>query len=234
MLTVFQTDDLGLLQGGARQEHGKSHRQVLVAPPAVPAGHVARWFSALHPVADTQTYGDAGTGAWEVVEDHRKDTLWLERGKSYPLGADHQGQSYDGLGPVPAWLLADEPPAPAPTLAEAQAAQLGQINRDFEAAAKALTAGYPEAERLTWPMQQAEAMAWAANQAAPTPYLDGLAAARGIDPAEMRQLTLDQVNLFMSASQALVGARQRLRDAINAAATAEDVLDVVWPSGGLA
>lgn len=234
MLTVFQTDDLGLLQGGARQEHGKSHRQVLVAPPAVPAGHVARWFSALHPVADTQTYGDAGTGAWEVVEDHRKDTLWIERGKQYALGTDHQGQSYDGLGPIPGWLLADEPPAPPPTLAETQATQLEQINRDFEAAAKALTTGYPEAERLTWPMQQAEAMAWGVNEAAATPYLDGLAAARGIDPAEMRQLTLDQVSLFMSASQALVGTRQRLRDSIHTAETVEDVLAVAWPSGGQA
>lgn len=231
MITVYQLDALRLLLGGARQAHSKGHLQVLVVPPEVPVGHVARWVTELDPVRDTLTYGDPGTGAWEVIEDHRKDTCWIERGKPYTLGVDHEGQTYDGLGPVPAWLHADEPPAPEPTLEEAQTAQLVQINRDFETAAQALTAGYPEAERLTWPIQQAEAQAWAADNAAPTPYLDGLAAARGIMPAAMRQLTLDQVQAFMAASQQLVGTRQRLRDEINAAETVDDVRAVVWPSG---
>jgi hypothetical protein len=64
--------------------------------------------------------------------------------------------------------------------------------------------------------------------------LDGLAAARGITPAEMRQLTLDQVNAFMAASQQLVGTRQRLRDEINAAETVAEVLLVSWPSSSQA
>lgn len=231
MLTVYQLDTSLLLQGGTREAHSKGHLQVLVELPEVPVGHVARWVTDLDPVRDTLTYGDPGTGAWEVVEDHRKDTCWIEHGKPYTLGVDHDGQVYDGLGAVPAWLYPDEPPAPEPTLEEAQAAQLSQINRDFEAAAQALTAGYPEAERLTWPIQQAEALAWAADNNAATPYLDGLATARGITPAEMRQLTLDQVQAFMAASQQLVGTRQRLRDEINAAETVQDVQSIVWPSG---
>src|SRR5690606_8406015 len=109
-------------------------------------GHVARWVTALHPVVDTKTYGDPGTGSWEVIEDHRKDKLWIAHGKLYTLGSDADGQSYDGLGPVPAWLYAEEPPAPEPTLEEAQAAQLALINTSFGQAAQALTAGYPEAE----------------------------------------------------------------------------------------
>lgn len=231
MPTVYQLDDQGLLLH-ERGEPTKGHLMVLVAPPAVPAGHVVRWVTALHPVIDTKTYGAPGTGSWEVIEDHRKDKLWLAHGKPYTLGADHEGQSYDGLGPVPAWLHVDEPPAPEPTLAEAQAAQLVLINTSFEQAAQALTAGYPEAERLTWPIQQSEALAWAADETAPTPYLDGLADARGITPAEMRALTLAQVQAFQAASQQLVGTRQRLRDEINAAATVADVRAVVWPSGG--
>ncbi|WP_368655379.1 hypothetical protein ABRY94_11655 [Castellaniella ginsengisoli] len=231
MQTVYQLDDQGLLLH-EREAPTKGHLQVMVAPPEVPAGHVARWVTALHPVIDTKTYGDPGTGAWEVIEDHRKDSLWLGHGKPYTLGADADGQTYDGLGPVPAWLYDAEPPAPEPTLAEAQAAQLVLINASFEAAAQALTAGYPEAERLTWPIQQAEALAWAADNTAPTPYLDGLADARGITPAEMRALTLAQVQAFQAASQQLVGTRQRLRDEINAAATVADVRAVVWPSGG--
>ncbi|WP_368648949.1 hypothetical protein ABRY95_12270 [Castellaniella ginsengisoli] len=231
MQTVYQLDDQGLLLH-EREAPTKGHLQVMVAPPAVPAGHVARWVTALHPVVDTKTYGDPGTGSWEVIEDHRKDKLWLGHGKPYTLDVDHDGQSYDGLGPVPAWLYAEEPPAPEPTLEEAQAAQLVLINAGFEQAAKALTAGYPEAERLTWPIQQSEALAWAADNASPTPYLDGLAVARGITPEDMRALTLAQVQAFQAASQQLVGTRQRLRDEINAAATVADVRAVVWPSGG--
>jgi len=112
---------------------------------------------------------------------------------------------------------------------EVRATQLGKINVAFAKAASAVIAGYPEAERLTWPIQQTEAMAWAADNEAPTPYLDGLAAARGIEPADMRQITLAQVQGFQIASQQLVGTRQRLRDEINAAETIDDVLEVSWP-----
>ena len=233
MQTVYQLDDQGLLLH-EREAPTKGHLQVMVAPPEVPAGHVARWVTALHPVVDTKTYGDQGTGSWEVIEDHRKDKLWLAHGRPYVLDIDTDGQTYDGLGPLPAWLYTEEPPAPEPTLEEAQAAQLVLINAGFEQAAKALTAGYPEAERLTWPIQQSEALAWAADNAAATPYLDGLAAARGITPEDMRALTLAQVQEFQLGSQQLVGTRQRLRDEINAATTVADVRAVVWPSGGQA
>lgn len=229
MITVYQVDDAGLLQW-SRETQDRGHMQIVVAPPVEPAGHIARWVTGLHPVIDARAYGTAGTGSWEVIEDHRNDDLWLSHGKSYTPGQDHEGQTYDGLGPLPTWLYATEPPAPEPTLAEAQTAQMAQINREFEAAASALTAGYPEAERLTWPTQQSEALAWAADSTAATPYLDGLAAARGITEAEMRTLTLAQVQAFQAASQQLVGTRQRLRDEILAAATVADVRLIVWPS----
>src|SRR5690606_12787455 len=121
MQTVYQIDDQGLLLH-EREAPTKGHLQVMVAPPEVPAGHVARWVTALHPVVDTKTYGDQGTGSWEVIEDHRKDELWIDHGKPYTLGEDADGQSYDGLGPLPAWLHTEEPPEPEPTLGGAQAA----------------------------------------------------------------------------------------------------------------
>ncbi len=108
----------------------------------------------------------------------------------------------------------------------AKQVKLAQINSDFTQAASALTAGYPEAERMTWATQQAEAMAWGADDTAPTPYLDGLAAARQIDPLEMRQKTLTQTQLFMTASQLLVGKRQRLRDLVYEA-TSQEALDAI-------
>jgi len=115
------------------------------------------------------------------------------------------------------------------TLAERKSQQTEAINLAFAKAATALTADYPPAERLTWPTQQAEALAWAADPSAPTPFLDGIAAARGIAPADMRARTLGSVQAFMAASQYLVGTRQALRDAIAAASSIAEVESIVWP-----
>lgn len=102
------------------------------------------------------------------------------------------------------------------TLGYAREAKLAEINARFSAEAAAVLAPYPEEERATWPFQQREALDWGSNPATPTPYLDGLAAVRGLDPAVMRQKTLDQVHQFVAISQQLVGKRQRLRDAVYA------------------
>ena len=117
---------------------------------------------------------------------------------------------------------------PPPSFEQLQEAKLAEINVAFSDAASALTAGYPEAERMTWATQQAEIMAWNANNNIPTPYLDGLAEARGISPEEMRQKTLEQTQLFLAASQSLVGKRQRLRDAAYTATTKENLEAITW------
>lgn len=74
------------------------------APPAVAAGQCAR--------------RTADETAWEVVEDHRSDTLYLvDGGAQYSRGSvvevDGLDVSYPGWGPVPAWLT-DVAPTPAP------------------------------------------------------------------------------------------------------------------------
>lgn len=224
-LTAWQVDARNALMYACTDMRSIGWRQVAVAPPDAPVGHIQVWVSARSPKTDPLWATD---GVWDVQEDHSKSTLYIERGRTYAVGSDHDGQRYDGLGPVPAWLHIDEPPAPIPTLEEAQATKLREINIGFEGAAQALTDGYPEGERLTWPVQQSEALAWALNPAVSTPYLDGLALARGIEPAEMRQLTLDQVQLFMQASQQLVGTRQRLRDEVYAAVSLSEVAAIVW------
>lgn len=116
------------------------------------------------------------------------------------------------------------------TLPVLKAAKIAEIDRVFCDRAAVLTAGYPEPERLTWPAQQAEALAIMANPAAPTPYLDGLAAARSITPEDMRGRTVAAVQAFMQASQVLVGTRQRLQTQIDAAESPEAVAAVAWPS----
>lgn len=112
---------------------------------------------------------------------------------------------------------------------QAKESKLSEINAAFNAAASALTDGYPDTERMTWPTQQKEALAWADDSNVATPYLDGLADARGISHEEMRQKTLDQTLLFMQASQHLVGTRQKLRDLTFEAETKEDLDAIKWP-----
>lgn len=107
---MFQTDESGLLTGQT-QYPAKGYGDVVVAPPAVPAGHVARWTSTVGRGAIE--YGEPGTGEWILLEDHRQDTLYTSDGP-YTIGSDHHGQTYDGLGPVPEWLTAEAPPAPEP------------------------------------------------------------------------------------------------------------------------
>ena len=113
-------------------------------------------------------------------------------------------------------------------LKDSRAAALTRIDASFEAAAAALVAGYPTAERLTWPVQQAEALAWEADNATPTPYLDQLAVGRQVTPEEMRALTLGAVRTFLSASPALVGKRQRLRDEALEAKTIAALETINW------
>lgn len=137
-----------------------------------------------------------------------------------------------GQRPAPGFIATEAgewvDPTSLATLADVKAAKLAEVNTAFDGAAQALTAGYPEAERLTWDTQRAEALAWQADAQTPTPYLDGLALARGITAEDMRQKTLDQTLLFLQASQQMVGKRQRLRDAIEAAEDETTVQAIAW------
>ena len=115
------------------------------------------------------------------------------------------------------------------TLDDLRSTQIEAINTAFEQAAEQLTAGYPATERLTWPHQQGEALAWEQDPSTATPFLDGIAIARGIGFIQMREKSLGAVKEFMAASQQLVGQRQRLKDRIRAATTQADIEAVIWP-----
>jgi hypothetical protein len=115
-------------------------------------------------------------------------------------------------------------------LADFKAAQLRAVNASYEAQVARLTAGYPASEIATWPNQQKDAQAWEADPQAATPYLDQIAAARGIDRLDLLTMTLTNVNLFLAATARFTGMRQRLRDAITDASTEAEVLAVVWPN----
>ncbi len=110
-----------------------------------------------------------------------------------------------------------------PSLADLKAAKLVNVNRNFQAMADYLTAGYPPAEKETWSDQKIEAMAWDANNAIATPYIDALAAYRGIDRDIYLAKTRDKVVAYSGAAQRLVGTRQKYADQVTAASNAAQV-----------
>ncbi len=185
------------------------------APPPAPVGMIQR----------------RTAGGWETVEDHRKAALWLDHGTPYTLGEDHEGQTYDGLGPLPVWLHTTEPPAPPLPAVEAQASAPAAINAGCEQAIAAISADYPASEVLSWPKQEAEARACVADTGAPTPLLDALAAARSVGKAELAGRVIAKADAYAAYSGALIGRRQALEDALDALpadAAAEQIAAIVW------
>ncbi|WP_088148838.1 phage tail protein [Achromobacter denitrificans] len=108
--TVYQTDsdglfayetfayELALAPGVYNVPYGAYEN----APPPAPAGMVPRG-------VDGQ--------AWALVEDHRKDPLWVVgTGAPYVphevIELDGASASYPGWGAVPAWLTLVAPPRP--------------------------------------------------------------------------------------------------------------------------
>ncbi len=108
--TYHQTDDKGVYLY-SQQYASKPHRAVLVPVPAIPEGKLAAWETTLHPVTDAG-WGEEGTGQWVIKDDHRKADLYQTAdGSKYELEQEVEGQAYDGIGPVPAWLTLQERPS---------------------------------------------------------------------------------------------------------------------------
>lgn len=122
-------------------------------------------------------------------------------------------------------VLTEPPP---PTLAEAKARKRREIAAAYSAELAAITDDYPEVERLTWDKQEREARAWTADNAAATPLLDGIAAARGLALSELVARVIDKADAWISASGAATGKRQALEDAIAAAEDVPTVEAIKW------
>jgi hypothetical protein len=110
----------------------------------------------------------------------------------------------------------------------ARKAEIAELNIESQKTADQLTAEYPEFDKQTWPDQQREALAWSADNAAQTPRLDAIAAYREIDRLVLLQKTLAKVLSFQSASDYLVGVRQKYEDQIKAAGNQAE-LDAIQP-----
>lgn len=111
-------------------------------------------------------------------------------------------------------------------LPAAREKKLSEINAVYEKAIALLTPTYPDSERLTFDKQESEARAYAADAATPTPHLSALAAARGIELAELVRRVIVKADAFAVASGSLTGQRQRIEDQLDAATTFDGVQSI--------
>ena len=218
---VCQLDDNGCYIGQAEAELDTYARDgsylipggcIEADPPEIRAGHAARW-----------------TGAeWEYIPDHR--------GKTAYQTADGQAVTVDTVGSLSDGLTFDAPPSEwhtwngkkwtvskedqAEQLKQAKAAKLTAINQAAQAYINQ-AAGLdkvPDFEIRTWTIQALEAAAWHTDPAAPTPTLDAIAAARGVDCAKLKAAAYRKAVAFERLTAHIVGQRQALADRVAAAA----------------
>lgn len=122
----------------------------------------------------------------------------------------------------------EPPPPPPPTLDEARAAKEQAIRTEGNRRLNTLARPYQPAERETWATQLAEAEAWTADNAAPTPMVDQIAAARGVGKATLVGLILGNANLFRAESGRILGQQQAILDRLWASQTVEEITTIAW------
>lgn len=167
---------------------------------------------------------DSDVKVYAVPQDYRADGIFaavITPGAAEEVPAcDPALVRYLGVLPYPAAAHAQ--------LAVAKQLKLQQVNDACDAAVGALTATYPQAEIQSWPQQVKEADAFAADGAAEVPLLAMIAAQRGLNVAQLVQRVHAKVAAYAHASGYLIGRRQALEDAIDAAAALQDLEAVVW------
>ncbi len=92
-----------------------------------------------------------------------------------------------------------------------------ELFAEYERRTKAISAGYPDSERESWPVQISEARALQADPAAFTPWIDAAAGARGLDRVELAGRIVALDNAYRTIHGTLTGVRQRIEGDIDAA-----------------
>ncbi len=162
-----------------------------------------------------------------------------------PVAAPSYDKLTQGLRAAPPTLIGNDwcqawevYPLPAEDIESNRVAKAVQLRMDLRAEYERRTAQiadpYPPSERESWPVQISEARAMQDDPAAPTPWIDAAAAARGMDRSQLALRIVALDNAYRTIHGALTGARQRIEDDINAAAgnlAALSAIDVTegWP-----
>lgn len=165
---------------------------------------------------------DTAVDVWSVPADYRASGIFAA------VQLQGQPREIPACDIAAAQLLATLPlPAdPAAQLDRARSERLAGINADADTLVGELAATYPEREIQSWPQQVKEADALAVDTVAAAPLLSAMAAARGVDRADLAARVLAKASAYAAASGAIIGARQRLEDLLAAAETLDDLAAV--------
>ena len=111
----------------------------------------------------------------------------------------------------------------------AKSTKMAEINNQAQAYIDRATGAdqLPVFEVQGWVIQGAEAKAWKADPSAPTPTLDAIAKARGIEPDALRAGAYKKTMMYEGLVAAVTGQRQKYNDLLRAAKTAEAVNAII-------
>lgn len=160
--------------------------------------------------------------AWAVPAEYRESGYFVS---VQPHGQPAELPACDAAA---AQLLAtlDLPASPLAQLAAARAERCAAAAAEAGRRLAELSTAYPEREIASWPQQVREAEALQADESAAAPLLDALASARGLDRIDLAARVLTKADAYAQASGAIIGARQRIEDLLDAATDAAAVAAV--------
>lgn len=147
--------------------------------------------------------------SWEILPDYRGEVVFTKDGE----------EVWKDIGSLPEGVSLT--PLETANLADLKAALLTNLNAAAQHFVDAHSGAsqVPDFELATWPLQSTEAQAWAADKSAPTPILDGIAAARGLDKDKLKAAALKKALAYSALSAIVAGQRQAIQDQIEAAKT---------------
>lgn len=111
-----------------------------------------------------------------------------------------------------------------PTLDKLKSDKIAQLRLDFNNKIEGVKSDNAAYEIDTWTTQNAEWTSYVQNVNNPTPYVDALAAARGIDKATL----MTKIGLKVVGIATLQGTQHGIEDQIKAAADKETLNAITW------
>lgn len=210
-LNIYARDGSYIIPGGCIDTN----------PPELTEGHAARW---------------NGEG-WDFLADHRGKIAYRKTDGT-AVTISQVGSLSDDLTMIAPpseycswdgenWIenQAKKAEAEETKIATAKVIALSRLNQRAQAIVNEQSGmdDLPAFEVQSWPVQASEARAWSENNSAPTPVLDQIAQARGINPDKLKAAALKKNLAYESLCGTVAGKRQAIEKQIEAAKTLDEL-----------